>query len=51
MVPLLVLIAAVAGIVIFSEGLRVVDTVGMLISGAAAGAALAALAAARRRKR
>ena len=50
MVPLLVLIAAVAGIVIFSRGLSAVDTIGMLVSGAAAGGALAALAAARRRK-
>jgi hypothetical protein len=50
MVPLLVLIAAVVGIVIFSQGLSVVDTIGMLVSGAAAGAALAALAASRRRK-
>ncbi|HEY5619388.1 MAG TPA: hypothetical protein VIK60_15720 [Vicinamibacterales bacterium] len=50
-VPLLVLIAAVAGIVMFSRGLRLVDTVGMLICGAVAGASLAALAAARRKKR
>ena len=49
-VPLLVLIAAVAGIVTFSQGFRLVDTVGMLICGVAAGASLAALAATRRKK-
>ena len=49
MVPVLVLIAAVAGIAFFSQGLRVVDTVGMLVSGVFAGAALAALAARRRK--
>jgi hypothetical protein len=32
----------------FSQGFRVVDTVGLLASGLAAGASLAALAAARR---
>jgi hypothetical protein len=49
-VPLLVLIAAVAGIVTFSQGFRLLDTVGMLICGVAAGASLAALAATRRKK-
>jgi hypothetical protein len=46
-----VLIAAVAGIVMFSRGLRLIDTVGLLVCGAIAGASLAAMAAARRRKR
>jgi hypothetical protein len=49
-VPLVVLAVAVAGIVTFSQGLRLVDTLGMLICGVAAGASLAALAAARRKK-
>ncbi|MGH9254895.1 MAG: hypothetical protein ACRD3C_10040 [Vicinamibacterales bacterium] len=50
-VPLLVLIAAVAGIVTFSRGLRLIDTVGLLVCGVVAGASLAAIAAARRKKR
>ena len=49
-VQLLVLIVAVAGIVTFSRGLRLIDTAGMLISGVVAGASLAAIAAARRKK-
>jgi hypothetical protein len=47
--PLVILIVALVGMVRFSQGLRVVDTVGMLASGVVAGASLAALAAARRR--
>jgi ABC-type uncharacterized transport system permease subunit len=43
------MIAALAGIIVFSRGLRVVDTVGMLVCGVVAGGALAAIAAARRR--
>jgi hypothetical protein len=50
-VPVLVLIVALAGVVAFSQGLRVIDTVCLLVSGAAAGGSLAALAAARRKKR
>ena len=47
--PLAILALALAGMAIFSRGLRVVDTIGLLVSGAVAGASLAALAAARRR--
>ena len=47
--PLILLIVSLAGIVRFSQGLSLVDTVGMLVCGAVAGAALAALAARRRR--
>jgi ABC-type uncharacterized transport system permease subunit len=50
-VPLLVLTIAVAGIAVFSQGLRLIDTVGMLICGVVAGASLAAIAAARRTRR
>jgi hypothetical protein len=49
--PLLVLTIAVAGIAVFSQGLRLIDTVGMLICGVVAGASLAAIAAARRKRR
>jgi len=49
-VPLLVLVIAVAGMVVFSQGLRLIDTVGMLICGVAAGASLAAIAASRRKR-
>lgn len=48
--PLVLLIVALAGIVTFSRGLRSIDTIGLLASGAVAGASLAAIAAARRRK-
>ena len=44
LVPLLILVAAVAGAIAFSRGLRVVDTVGMLACSAIAGGATAALA-------
>ena len=47
--PVIVLAAALAGIAIFSQGLRLTDTIGLLVSGAAAGCALATLAARRRR--
>jgi hypothetical protein len=43
------LIAALAGILFFSRGLRLIDTIGMLACGAIAGGSLAAIAAARRR--
>jgi len=46
-IPLVLLIAALAGIAVFSRGLRIVDTVGMLACGVIAGGSLAALAAAR----
>jgi hypothetical protein len=48
-VPLALLITAVVGIVFFSRGLRLVDTVGMLTCGVIAGGSLAAIAAGRRR--
>lgn len=48
-VPFLVLAAAVAGVVAFSQGLRLIDTIAVLVSGVAAGAALASLAARRLR--
>ena len=44
----LLLVAALAVIVYFSQGLRLVDTVGVLAGGAAAGASLAAIALRRR---
>jgi hypothetical protein len=43
-VPLILLLVALAGIVTFSQGFRLVDTVGLLVCGVVAGAALAALA-------
>ena len=39
---------ALAGILTFSRGLRLVDTIGLLASGVVAGVALAELAAARK---
>jgi hypothetical protein len=45
-----VLVIAVAGMVVFSQGLRLIDTVGMLACGVAAGASLAAIAASRRKR-
>jgi hypothetical protein len=48
-IPLILLIAALAGIVFFSSGLRLIDTVGMLACGVIAGGSLAAIAAGRRR--
>ena len=45
-----ILSAALAGIVLFAQGLRVVDTIGLLVCGAAAGASIAAIAAARGKK-
>lgn len=47
--PILILIISLAGMVQFSQGLRLVDTLGMLACGVVAGASLAALAAGRRR--
>jgi hypothetical protein len=44
---LILLAVALAGIVKFSQGFLVVDTVGLLASGVVAGASLAALAAGR----
>jgi hypothetical protein len=43
------LVASLAGIAVFSQGLRIIDTVGMLTSGVIAGASLAAIAAARKK--
>jgi hypothetical protein len=48
-VPLIVLAAALVGIATFSQGLRLIDTIVVLVSAAAAGAALASLAARRLR--
>jgi hypothetical protein len=48
-IPFVLLIAALAGILLFSRGLRLVDTVGMLTCGVIAGGSLAAIAAGRRR--
>ncbi len=45
-----ILSVAVAGMVLFAQGLRVVDTIGLLVCGVAAGASIAALAAARRKR-
>jgi hypothetical protein len=44
LVPLVLVLGAMAGIVLFARGLRAVDTVGMFACGALAGGALAALA-------
>jgi hypothetical protein len=41
---LIVLLVALAGVVTFSQGFRLVDTVGVLVCGVVAGAAVAALA-------
>jgi hypothetical protein len=46
---LVVLAAALVGIAVFSQGLRLIDTIGLLVSGAAAGGALASIAASRRK--
>ncbi len=46
----LILGASVAGMVLFLQGLRVVDTVGVLVCGVVAGGARAAIAASRRHK-
>jgi hypothetical protein len=48
-IPILLLIGSLAGIVFFSRGLRIVDTIGMLACGIIAGGSLAAIAANRRR--
>ena len=48
-IPFLLLIAALVGAILFSRGLRLVDTIGMLTCGVVAGGSLAALAAGRRR--
>lgn len=47
-VPLVILVVAVTGAFLFSRGIRVVDTVGMLACSAIAGGAAAALARRRR---
>jgi UPF0716 family protein affecting phage T7 exclusion len=49
--PLVILALALAGIAIFSRGLGVADTAGLLVCGAVAGASLAAIADPRRRTR
>ena len=50
-IPLILLILSVAGIIWFSQGLRVIDTMAMLACGLVAGASLAALAAGRKGRR
>lgn len=45
-----ILSVALAGIVLFARGLRVVDTIGLLVCGVVAGASIAAIAAARRKR-
>lgn len=47
---MILLMVALAGIVRFSQGFRLIDTVGLLVSGVVAGASLAAMAAARKKK-
>jgi hypothetical protein len=42
-----ILSAALAGMILFAQGFRVIDSIGMLVCGATAGASLAAIAAAR----
>ena len=49
LLPVAVLVVALAGMIHGARGLRTQDTLLMLVSGAAAGAALAAVAAARRK--
>jgi UPF0716 family protein affecting phage T7 exclusion len=49
--PVLVLAAALAGIVWFSRGLGIGDTVGLLVCGVVAGASIAAVVTGRRRTR
>ena len=46
--PYVFLMIALGGIANFSRGLRLVDTIGLLASGALAGVALAQIAAARK---
>lgn len=46
--PFILLIAALAGVFLFSGGLRLVHTVGMLTCGVIAGGSLAAIAASRK---
>ena len=48
--PVILLVIALAGIAAFSQGLRLIDTVGLLASGALAGASLAAIARRRTRR-
>jgi len=47
-VPTILLIVALSGVVLFAQGFRTIDTVGLLVSGLVAGASLASLAARRR---
>lgn len=46
---MILLMVALAGIITFAQGFWLIDTIGLLVSGAVAGAALAALAARRKR--
>ena len=48
-VPLIVLVASVAGMLWFSQGLRLIDTIALLACGFVAGGSLAAIAARRAR--
>lgn len=45
------LVLALAGVLVFSRGLRLVDTIGLLASGVLAGVALAQIAAGRKGQR
>jgi hypothetical protein len=44
LIPFGVLVAALAAAYLFAQGLRTIDTIGMLVSGVVAGGALAAVA-------
>ncbi len=47
----LILSAALVGMILFAQGFRVIDSIGMLVCGVAAGASLAAIVAARGKRR
>lgn len=44
LIPLILAIVSLAGVFVFSRGLRTIDTIGMFTCGVLAGGALAALA-------
>ena len=48
-IPIVLLIVSLVGMGRFSQGLRLVDTIGLFASGALAGSALAQIAANRKR--
>jgi hypothetical protein len=50
-IPAVVILgAALVGMVLFARGFRLIDSIGMLVCGVAAGASIAAIAAARRKR-